>query len=449
MAETTSPTSDVADLSGDSSGLHRIVTDLTTAARPRYQFRPGPANSRLAAAVLREGRLRPTSDLLADLFTVRPDDGRTRFLPKERLLSDDEKALAVAAFERAVRAGDMTSGPQIEQFEAALAGHLGLPEVIATSSGTHALVIALLAVGVGAGDEVIIPANSFAATENAVLAINAVPVLADVRSDFTLDPADVATRITDRTAAILPVHLYGKLADMPALADLARGHGLALVEDACQAIGVTGVGAHSDAVALSLNPFKNVGLCGKAGAVVTRGAELAARCRVLAYHGFAVGRKNVKTADFGFNARIDNTLAVIGLDLLPLAHVNGLRRTWLAQRYREALAPLAEQGMLGLPEFTSDHGWHLFAIQVLDGPSRDGLRDWLAEHARVETDVFYPVLTHRQHTPLRNTAFADVRLPVTEQLHERVLHLPLHQHLTLAEQDRTMEGLYAAFRAHR
>ncbi|MFJ6200074.1 DegT/DnrJ/EryC1/StrS family aminotransferase [Micromonospora sp. NPDC092111] len=439
----------MTELDGDSSGLHHIVTDLTRAARPRYRFRPGPANDRLAATVLRESRLRPAADLLTDLFTVRPDDGRTRFLPKERLFSDDEKALAVAAFERAVRAGDMTSGPQIEQFEAALAGQLGLPEVIATSSGTNALVIALLAVGVGAGDEVIIPANSFAATENAVLAINAVPVLADVRTDFTLDPADVATRITGRTVAILPVHLYGKLADMPALADLARSHGLALVEDACQAIGVTGVAAHSDAAALSFNPFKNVGLCGKAGAVVTRGAEVAARCRVFAYHGFAVGRKNVKTADFGFNARIDNTLAAIGLDLLPLAAVNGLRRTWLAQRYCEALAPLAEQGMLGLPEFAGDHGWHLFPIQVLDGASRDGLRDWLAEHAGVETDVYYPMLTHRQHTPLRDAAFTDVRLPVTERLHERVLHLPLHQHLTIAEQDRTVEGLHAAFRPHR
>ncbi|MFF5984295.1 DegT/DnrJ/EryC1/StrS family aminotransferase [Streptomyces olindensis] len=439
-------------LLSDSGSLHRVVEDLAGGVRTTH---PGPdalADQELASALSSWNSAPGDPDLfVASLFPEPAQVSHVPFLPKERLLSPREKSAAAEAFARVLESCEFTSGSAVTAFEDAVADLSGMNCAVATGSGTDALVIALRAVGVEPGDEVILPANSFAATENAVFACGAVPVLADVTTpDGNLDPVSVAEHVTPRTVAVLPVHLYGKLADMAGLRAVADRYALRIVEDACQAIGVSGVGRYSDAAALSFNPYKNVGLCGKAGAVVTDSAEIAERCRVAGYHGFEPGRKNLKCEAFGLNARIDNTMAAIGLALLPFTGLRGLRRTYLARRYVEALRPLAEEGVLETPAFAPDHSWHLFPVLVDGGaPARDALRDELALRSRVETDVYYPVLTHRQQTPVRERFFGHARLPRTEWLHDRVLHLPLHAGLSLGEQDRVVDALYAATRPGR
>ncbi|WP_055573075.1 DegT/DnrJ/EryC1/StrS family aminotransferase [Streptomyces prasinopilosus] len=436
-------------MSGDSHSLFRLVRDIR-AGRDITGLHGGPAlANRELARVLERGEPALAPAPRGSVFAWDgPWTGEVRFLPRERLLSAPERAAALRAFTGVLDTGAFTSGPAVGAFEAALAEFLGVPHAVATSSGTDALIIALRAVGVGHGDNVILPANSFAATENAVLACGARPVLADVGDDYTLDPDSVAERITGRTKAVLPVHLHGKLTDLSGLRAVCDRHGAALVEDACQAIGVTGVGQHADAAALSFNPYKNFGLCGKAGAVVTRVPELAERSRAVSYHGFSPDVKNVKSELLGFNAGIDNTQAEIALGLLPYLTLGNYRRLFLAARYLDGLADLAASGAIRLPEFTPDHAWHLFPVQVepAAGP-RDALKDRLWAEHRVETDVYYPVLTHRQH-PVSDAGLSPSRpLFHTERLHSRVLHLPLHKALSIAEQNRTIEALHDCVRS--
>ncbi|WP_405694636.1 DegT/DnrJ/EryC1/StrS family aminotransferase [Streptomyces sp. NBC_01185] len=369
------------------------------------------------------------------------------FLPKSRLLTPAEQRVAAECYARTPATGELTSGPAAAGFEAALADFLGL-HAVATSSGTDGLIVALRSVGVGPGDEVIIPANSFAATENAVLACGAVLVLTDIEPGRpTLDPESAGAAVTSRTKAVLPVHLYGRLADMAALRRTADAHGLRVVEDACQAIGVTGVGQHSDATVLSFNPYKNFGLTGKAGAVLTGDGELAARARAIAYHGFHPDRKNVKTEPWGLNAKIDNSLASVALGLLPGLTLKNYRRAFLAERYITGLAELHASGLLVLPSFSPDHAWHLFTVRVPGGPAeREEIRARMRSGSGVETDIYYPVLTHHQRTPLHKSLFSRSVLPHTEQLHTTAFQLPLHNQLSLTEQDRVIEALHAAVR---
>ena len=427
---------------GRSTDIHRLVIDFDR--DDPYLFRDVLANRKLAEAM---GGPRSSVDVLTHLFAGPPAAARVPFLPRDRLLSAAERRAAEAAFAETLATGETTSGRHVARFEDEIAAYLGIRHVIGASSGTDALTISLVALGIGPGDEVIIPANSFAATENAVLATRAVAVLADVGpDDGNLDPAAVAAVVTGRTRAIVPVHFNGRLADLPALRAVADAHGLWVVEDACQAIGLRGVGENSHAVALSFNPFKNFGLPGKAGAVLTDDDALAARCREIGYHGFVPGRKNEKRAPFGLNARIDNTLAAVGLALLPYLSLNNFKRAYLARRYAEALRPLRDSGRLAVPEFTAGHVWHLFAVQVLDGPPRDAVRADLLDRHGVETDVYYPVLTHRQRTWRRPAHYASASLPVTERVHARQINLPLHHHLTLVEQDRIAEAVHAVLR---
>ncbi|MFE4450999.1 DegT/DnrJ/EryC1/StrS family aminotransferase [Streptomyces sp. NPDC056796] len=437
---------------GDSHALHRLVLDVRAGRVPAYASSACLAHRELAG--LLDGRTERLSPSAPDsVFHREEREGRpggrrpVPFLPKARLLTPAEQRVAAEAFARTLVTGELTSGPAAATFEAALADFTGL-RTTATSSGTDGLIVALRAVGLEPGDEVIIPANSFAATENAVLACGAVPVLADVEPErHTLDPVSAGAAVTSRTRAVLPVHLYGRLADMAALRRTADAHGLRVVEDACQAIGVTGVGRHSDAAVVSFNPYKNFGLTGKAGAVLTADGELAARVRAVAYHGFHPDRKNVKTEPWGLNARIDNPVASVAMGLLPGLTLKNYRRAFLAERYVTGLAELHAAGLLTLPAFTPDHAWHLFTVRVPGGPAeRERIRARVREDGGVETDVYYPVLTHRQRTSLHERLFSRSRLPHTEELHTTAFQIPLHNQLSLTEQDRVIEALHAAVR---
>lgn len=445
---TAMPTAQEA-FTGHSHGIHQLVHSVQRREFPAWVSTPSIAHRSLAEVLARGGERLDPATAGSVFFTEAVPARHVPFLPKTRLLSPAEQRTATGLFAAVLATGDLTSGPAVADFEDALADFLGVPEVVATSSGTDALIIALRGVGIGHGDEVIMPANSFAATENAVLACGAVPVLVDIEpGGHNLDPALVPAAIGPRTKAILPVHLHGKLADVARLRSIAREHGLSMVEDACQAIGVTGVGQYSDAAVLSFNPYKNFGLTGKAGAVVTRDGELGDRLRRLAYHGFDPARKNVKQADYGFNAKIDNAMAAVAMGLLPGLTLNSYRRAFLAKRYLDALADLRSGGAVVLPEFVPDHAWHLFTVKVTAGRrTRDAVREHMRSAGSVETDVYYPVLTHRQDTPARRSLFAHTALPRTEHANETVFQLPLHNNLSVTEQDRVIGAVHAAFHA--
>lgn len=363
------------------------------------------------------------------------------FLPLARLVNAAELPAIRAAIDSVLPSGKFTSGPHVDAFEDEIATYLGIDHVIGASSGTDAMTAVLLALGAGPGTEVILPANSFAATENAVFLTGARPVLVDTRADdHLLDPTEVEAAITSRTVAVLPVHLYGAFADIHALTEVTSRHGIPVVEDGCQGIGLDGLGHHSDAAILSFNPYKNLGAVGKAGAVATRLPGLARRVTELLYHGFAAGQKNVKAAGYGLNSRLDNLQAAVLRARLDWLGENNLARSILARRYVDGLADLAESGLLRLPHWDTDHVWHLFTVEVTKH-DRDKVTESLRA-AGVATDLYYPVLTHRHRVPLVADLFEGVRLPRTEAAHARMFQLPLYPTLTLAEQDRVIGVLH-------
>lgn len=385
--------------------------------------------------------LRDVSDVLAP-GTV-PD--AVDFLPLARLVSAAELPAIRAAIDSVLPTGKFTSGPHVDAFEDEIGAYLGIDHVIGASSGTDAMTAVLLALGAGPGTEVIMPANSFAATENAVLLTGARPVLVDTRADnYLLDPSEVEAAITGHTVAVLPVHLYGAFADVQSLTEIAARHGIPVVEDACQGIGLDGLGHHSDAAILSFNPYKNLGAAGKAGAVATRLPDLARRVTELLYHGFASGQKNLKASGYGLNSRLDNVQAAVLRARLDWLGQNNLARSILARRYVDGLADVAGNGRLRLPTWDVDHVWHLFTVEVTQD-DRDTVTTSLRE-AGVATDLYYPVLTHEHQVPSTAGLFEGVQLPRTEAAHARMFQLPLYPGLTLAEQDRVIGALHDILR---
>lgn len=371
----------------------------------------------------------------------RPD--AVGFLPKSRLLGEAEKVDVQARLERVLETGEFTTGRETEQLEAQLSAYMDNIRVAACNSGTTALTAALLALGLGPGDEVIIPANSFAATENAVMATGAAPVLADVDNCFNLDPYSLHNALSPATRAVLPVHLYGAMANMPAIRAFADAHRLFVVEDACQVFGMQDIGRHSHAAAMSFNPYKNLGFCGKAGAVFSHDAALIHRVRELLYHGFEPGKKNIKSIAWGLNSQIDNFQAAVGLAKFPYFALNSFKRILLARRYCKGLAALQdEQSFITLPAFSENHTWHLFPIRFHSRQQRDLARERLARDHGVETDLYYPVLAHRQPPMGGRCRIATGGIPMTEHLHETTLHLPLFPNLTIEEQDLVITALY-------
>lgn len=428
-------------LSASLQALHTLLTAgpaCGNAAQP--VIRECLANHRLAAFVA-ECQGVDSQEVASRLFPEPPASGTFEFEPMARLMSEEEKAACIEAAARCIRDGAGIYGPDVDEAASHLGEFLGLRHVVLTSSGTAALTVALLALGVGQGHEVVMPANSFAATENAVLTAGATPVLADVLEGcHTLDPESVEAALTPRTRAILPVDLCGVLAPLAPLKEIASRHGAVLLEDACQAFGVDGVGQTATVAALSFNSFKNLAACGKAGALVTNDPDLARRAAMTAYHGFIPGRKMDKRLPLGVNALIDNLQAATLLARLPWASCINFRRLFLAMRYNQAFAALQKQGRLRLPPPRPDHAWHLYTLVLPDRQARDGLAAFL-QAAGVPCKVVYPWLTHQQQSPLRTTIYRNARLPVTEDLQRRKLSLPLFNGLSLAEQDQAIQAV--------
>jgi dTDP-3-amino-3,4,6-trideoxy-alpha-D-glucose transaminase len=329
--------------------------------------------------------------------------------------------------------GRYVLGPPVEEFERAFADYCGASHAVGVASGTDAITIALQAVGVGPGDEVVVPANTTVPTVAGVEAAGAVPVLADVDPmTYTLDPGSVARALTNRTRALLPVHLYGQCADVPTLLDLARAHGLKLVEDAAQAHGAE-IGGHrtgslGDAAAFSFYPTKNLGALGDGGAVVTDDPAVAEEARRLRSYG---ERERYDSVRSGWNSRLDTLQAALLLVKLPRLEGWNERRRQLAARYDQLLA--GTDLVLPIEAEGRRHAYHLYVVRAR---WRDDLAGRLAEQG-VQTLVHYPRPIHR-HAAYRRLAR---HLPVSERLCDEVLSLPLYPEFRDDEVERVVEAL--------
>jgi dTDP-4-amino-4,6-dideoxygalactose transaminase len=357
-------------------------------------------------------------------------------IPLSRPPVDDELKQAVLAV---IDSRQYILGPECKAFEAELARYVGVRHCVLTNSATAALWLTLRALGVKAGDEILVPAHTAFPTIEAICFAEATPIFVDVDPWYTLDAADAATRVTPRTVGIVPVHLYGQPVDVPAVRDLAERLGIWLLEDCAQAHGAawegTRVGGFGRAGVFSFYPSKNLTVMGDGGAIVTDDDEMAARCRRLRDHGRL--NKDVHV-EVGFNLRFNDIQAAIGRVLLRRLDAMNERRRALAARYDRSLAGLP----LELPrERTGAH--HVYHLYVVRTPRRQELAVHLKERG-IQTGIHYPVPGHRQPAVER---FMQGALPATERLVNEILTLPLSAGHTESEIDTVVDAVRSFFGA--
>lgn len=327
----------------------------------------------------------------------------------------------MAAVERVASTGMFTGGDEVVGFEEEFAAYCETADAVGVSSGTEALALALRALGVGPGDEVVVPANSFIATAEAVTLVGATPRFVDVdASSETIAPETVADALTARTRCVIPVHLRGRTADIQPLLDLARERGLLLVEDACQAHGAfyrdRRVGSIGDAGCFSFYPAKNLGGWGDGGAVVTDDPALADRIRLLRAHG---ERPRYNHGIAGSTARLDAIqAAILRIKLRRLDDWNDRRRALGAR-----LAALLEGAPVEAPSPAADGHDHVFHHFAVRSDRRDALRDHLQQHA-VASGVHYPIPIHLSGA-YAGAGLGAGDLPVAESLAEHSCSLPI------------------------
>ena len=325
-----------------------------------------------------------------------------------------------------LESGYIVQGPRTAELEQRFAELCGTRHAIATANGTTALHIALLAHGIGPGDEVITTPFTFIASANSILFTGATPVFADVEeASFNIDPEQVERAITPRTKAILPVHLYGQPCDMDALQALAEAHNLVLIEDACQAVGATyngqTVGSFGTGT-FSLYATKNV-MAAEGGMITTDDDEIAARARLLRNHGM---ERRYHYEMLGFNFRMTDLNAAIGLAQLERLTEWTARRQENARRFNNAITAVVTPGV----KEGREHVWHQYTIRVDGGRDRDAAVAQLNE-AGVGTGIFYPIPAHCHDYMQR--IVGDLSMPVAERLAEEVISLPVHPQLSEEE----------------
>lgn len=341
-----------------------------------------------------------------------------------------------AAIARVLESGWYILGPEVEAFEAEYAAYCEAEHAIGVANGLDALHVALLAMGVGPGDEVIVPSNTYIATWLAVSQCGATPVPVEpVEATYNIDPALIEAAITPRTKVILPVHLYGQPVDLDPIIAIARQHSLRVLEDAAQAHGARykgrRIGAHGDAVAWSFYPGKNLGALGDGGAVTTNDAEIADRIRVLRNYGSRVKYVNeVK----GFNSRLDPIqAAVLRVKLKYLEEWNA-RRTAIAAEYQLKLKN--SDLILPLVPGWADPAWHLFVVRHLN---REALQHKLTS-ANVGTMVHYPIPPYKQ-VAYNKHAFAEHSYPLATTMADEVLSLPIGPQMLMSDVGRVVAAL--------
>ncbi len=351
-----------------------------------------------------------------------------------QLTPGEDGAAVREAVERVIARGWFVLGPELEGFEREFAGACGATEAIGVGTGTDALAIALRALGIGPGDEVITTPLSAAYSALAVMMAGARPVFADIDPDrLTLDPRAAAAAVTPRTAAILPVHLYGQPADMPAIAAVAARHNLAIVEDCCQAHLATcegkPVGSFGAAAAYSFYPTKNLGAIGDGGAITTGDPRIAAHARRLRNGGQT---DRYHHAEFGVNSRLDEIQAAVLRARLAFLPDWTARRRALAREYRARLQ--ASVAITIPPAFDDGHVYHLFPVR---STARDSVQAALRA-AGIETLIHYPVPIPRQPA-LAPEQPADC--PIATRVCDEILSLPLYPTLPPGAVDRVAAAL--------
>jgi dTDP-4-amino-4,6-dideoxygalactose transaminase len=347
-----------------------------------------------------------------------------------------------AAILEVIESGKYVMGPTLARFEKELAAYFGMQHAIGCNSGTDALWLAFMALGIGPGDEVITVANTFFATAEAVWIAGARPVFVDIEPDTcNIDPTLIEAAITDKTRAIVPVHLYGQPTNMPAIAEIAQRHNLLVVEDCAQAIGAAGdtfaIGELSDAVCLSFIAQKNLGTFGDSGGIITNRDDIVDRIRALRNHG-SLKRSH---HSMGYNSRLDDLhAAVLSVKLKRIDQWNDRRRE-IAAMYDESLKDTG----LKLPVEKSGYR-HVYHLYVIETEQRDEMLKYTNE-AGIDAKTHYPIAIHQQEGyPWGKPANLNVSLPLTERSAASVISLPMYPELTQEEIDyvihivRTWEG---------
>ena len=355
------------------------------------------------------------------------------------------------AFTRVLKSGYFILGPEVEALEEECASYCGAEHAIGVSSGTDALLVALMALGIGAGDEVICPSFTFFATAGCISRTGARPVFVDaLESSFNCDPEDIERKITSRTRAIIPVHLYGRCADMAEILDIAERHDIAVIEDAAQAIGAEyedrRAGSMGRIGCFSFFPTKNRAACGDGGLVTCQDAELADKIRVLRVHG---GAPKYYHGVIGGNFRLDALQAALIRPRLRRLDDSSLRRARHAAAYNRLFE---EAGLTGgtspplrLPETPpSRHIYNQYTLRCSNPDSRAALREFLAAN-KIATEIYYPIPLHLQKCfSSLNGRKGD--FPISEKLAGEVLSIPIFAELEEEEISHVADRIAAFFK---
>ena len=341
-----------------------------------------------------------------------------------------------AAVLSTLESGHFILGPQVVKFEESVAAYLGVKHAIGLASGTDALVIALRALNIGDGDEVIIPAYTFFATAGTVMSVGAKPVIVDVDpQSYQIDVSKIEAAITPKTKAIIPVHLYGHPAEMNPILEIARKHGLKVIEDNAQGYGAEYLGRKTGAMGevgcLSFFPTKNLGAYGDGGMVVTNDDTLAEQMRMLRAHGW---KKKYYSEMVGYNSRLDAMQAAILQAKFPHLDEWNEKRRELSKRYNDHLAPLGI--VTPIEREWAKHVYHLYIIR---SEKREELQAFLKEKG-IASEVYYPLPPHLS-IPCRKYGYKEGDFPHAEKAAKETLALPLYPELTLKQQDEVIAAV--------
>ena len=345
-----------------------------------------------------------------------------------------------------VDSGIFVLGPEIAQFEKNLAEYCGTRFAVACASGSEALLMALMAIDLKPGDEVIVPSFTFFATASAVVRLGGTPVFADICPDsLNMDPADVERKITSRTRAILPVHLFGRAAEMEKLDAIAKAHGLELIEDCAQAIGAEAVladgqnhrvGSIGSIGCFSFYPTKNLGTMGDGGALTTQNEALAEKLKLIRGHGM---QPRYFHKIIGINGRLDAFQGIVLNQKFPFLDGWTTERQQIAERYLglfKSKPVLADKIQLPAQAFTGRMVWNQFCVCASE---RNDLEKFLADR-KIGTAIYYPFGLHEQEC-FRYLNYAPEDLPVTYRVSRSILALPIFPGLTTDEQEEVVEGI--------
>jgi len=341
-----------------------------------------------------------------------------------------------AAVLSTLESGHFILGPQVVKFEESVASYLSVNHAIGLASGTDALVIALRALSIGDGDEVIIPAYTFFATAGTVMSVGAKPVIVDIDpQSYQIDVSKIEAAITSKTKAIIPVHLYGHPAEMNPILEIARKHDLKVIEDNAQGFGAEYLGkktgSFGDIGCLSFFPTKNLGAYGDGGMVLTNDAALAEQMRMLRAHGW---KKKYYSEMVGYNSRLDALQAAILQAKFPHLDSWNEKRRELAQRYTEHLVPL---GVITPVE--REWAKHVYHLYIICSAKRDELQALLKQKG-IASEVYYPIPPHLAD-PCRKFGYKEGDFPHAEKAALETLALPLYPELTLEQQDEVIAAV--------